>query len=190
MISNNGTATENISAFLDFHLKNIVSTIPHTLEDTRDFLQRLNQIGDIPGNALLVSFDVVGLYQHIPHEGVEIMRRFLDKREDQSVSSESLCKLANIVLKHNYFELGKDVYHPILGTAIGKKFAPHYPNIFMAGLEEEIFEKSHFQPYLWLRYLDDIFCIWTEGLENLKEFFGFLNNVHPSIKFTMEYSQK
>ena len=107
MISNNGTATENISAFLDFHLKNIVSTIPHTLEDTRDFLRRLNQIGDIPGNALLVSFDVVGLYQHIPHEGVEIMRRFLDKREDQSVSSESLCKLANIVLKHNYFELGR-----------------------------------------------------------------------------------
>ena len=65
VISNNGTATENISAFLDFHLKNIVSTILHILEDIRDFLQRLNQIGDIPGNALLVSFDVVGLYSHI-----------------------------------------------------------------------------------------------------------------------------
>ena len=54
VISNNGTATENISAFLDFHLKNIVSIIPHILEDTRDSLQRLNQIGDIPENALLV----------------------------------------------------------------------------------------------------------------------------------------
>ena len=118
------------------------------------------------------------------------MRRFLYKRKDQSVSSESLCKLTNIVLKHNYFEFGKYVYHQILGATIGTKFAPRYANIFMAGLEEEIFEKSHFQPYLWLRYLDDIFCIWTEGLENLKEFFGFLNNIHPSIKFTMEYSQK
>ena len=38
VISNNGEATENISAFLDFHLKNIVSTLPHILEDTRDFL--------------------------------------------------------------------------------------------------------------------------------------------------------
>ena len=149
VISNNGTATENISAFLDFHLKNKVSTIPHVLEDTRDFLQRLNQIGDIPENVLLVSFDVVGLYPYIPHnQGVEIMRRFLDKREDQSVPSESLGKLANIVLKHNYFELGKDVYHQILGTAIGTKFAPHYANILMAGFEEEIFEKSHFQPCL------------------------------------------
>ena len=60
----------------------------------------------------------------------------------------------------------------------------------MASLEEEIFERSHFQPYFWLWYLGDIFCIWTEGLKNLKEFFGFLNNIHPSIKFTMEYSQK
>ena len=39
VISNNETATKNISAFLDFCLENIVSTIPHVLEATRDFLQ-------------------------------------------------------------------------------------------------------------------------------------------------------
>ena len=100
VILNNRTATENISGFLDFHLKNIVSTILHILRGTRDFLQRLNQIGDISENALLVSFDLVGLYSHISYnQGVKIMRRFLDKRENRSVSSESLFKLANIVLK-------------------------------------------------------------------------------------------
>ena len=93
VISNNGTATENIFAFLGFHLKDIVSTIPHILEDTRNFLQRLTQVGDISGNALSVSFDAVGLYPYIIHEeGVEIMRCFLDKRENQLVSSGSVCK--------------------------------------------------------------------------------------------------
>ena len=115
MIPNNGTATENISPFLDFQLKNIVPTILDNLEDTRDFLQYLNQIGDIPENVLLVSFDVVGLYLHISHDqDVKIMWCFLDKHEDQLVSSESLCELANIVLKHNFFELGKEVYHQSL----------------------------------------------------------------------------
>lgn len=57
-------------------------------------------------------------------------------------------KLANKALKHNFFELGKDVYLQILGTAIGKKFAPHYGDIFRAGLEEEIIDKFHFQPYV------------------------------------------
>ena len=139
-ISSNGpaTATENISSFLHFHLKAIISTIPHILGDTRDFLLPLNQLRDISGNALLVTFDAVGLYPHIPHkEGLKTMKRYLDKREDQSLSSDSLYKLAKIILKHNCFELGQDVYHQILGTVIGTKFAPHYANIFIAGLEEE-----------------------------------------------------
>ena len=67
VISNNGTATERISSFLDFHLKNVIPTIPHILEDTRDFLHRIEQLQNIPEGTLLVSFDVVGLYLYIPH---------------------------------------------------------------------------------------------------------------------------
>ena len=60
VISNKATATESISLFLDFHLKTIIPTIPHILEDTRDLLPRLNQFRDIPDNKLLVMFDAVG----------------------------------------------------------------------------------------------------------------------------------
>ena len=191
VISNNGTATERISSFLDFDLKNIIPTIPHILEDTRDFLYRIEQLQNIPKGTLLVSFNVFGSYPHIPHEeGLQIMKKYLDKREDQSVTSENLYKLAEIVLKHNYFEFGQGVYQHILDTVIGTKFAPPYANIFMAGLEEEIFKIPKFKPFLWLRYLDDIFCLWTEVVDKLKEFFNYLNEFHPSIKFTMEYSEK
>ena len=73
-------------------------------------------------------------------------------------------------------------------TAIGTKFVPTYANLFIAGLEKRIFQNSGYHPYLWLRFLDDIFCIWTDGLEKLQEFFKFLNAFHPTIKFTMDYS--
>ena len=189
VISNNGTATENISEFLDFHLKQIIPTIPHILEDTRDFLVRLNNLPDIPKEAILVSFDVVGLYPHIPHEeGIEIMKSYLEKRKHQNVTTSSLCDLADIILKENYFELGDNIYRQKLGTAIGTKFAPTYANIFMAGLEKRIFEEFQLEPFLWLRFLDDIFCIWTHGEEKLIEFFNYLNNFHETIKFTMEKS--
>ena len=82
------------------------------------------------------------------------------------------------------------MYQQILGTAIGTKFAPSYANTFMAGPEEEIFKNPKFKLFLWLRYLDDIFCLWTEGIDKLKKFFNYLNEFHPSIKFTMEYSEK
>ena len=118
----------------------------------------------------MIKFDAVGLYPHIPHEeSSETMKIYLDKREDQSVLSDGLYKLAKIILKHNYLELGQDIYHQILGTAIGTIFAPNYANMFMAELEEEI-SSTEFQPLLWLRYLDDIFCLWTDSIEKSKEF--------------------
>ena len=74
--------------------------------------------------------------------------------------------------------------------AIGTKFAPNYANLFMAGIEDKIFQQSLTKPYLWLRYLDDIFFIWTEGVEKLHEFYAFLNSFHPTIKFTMDFSEE
>ena len=58
----------------------------------------------------------------------------------------------------------------------------------MAGLERKIFENGEFNPLVWLRFLDDIFCLWTEGEEKLNKFFKYLNEFHPTIKFTMEKS--
>ena len=43
-------------------------------------------------------------------------------------------------------------------------------------------------PFVWWRYIDDIFMIWTEGEDNLKTFINYLNSIHPTIKFTHEYS--
>ena len=110
-----------------------------------------------------MSFDVLGLYPYIPHkEGLEILKFFLDIREGESVSIENFCRRVKIILKNNYFELDPDMYRQLLGTAIGTQFALNYANIFMAGQEENLLKKLNFEPYLWLRYLNYIFCIWTD----------------------------
>ena len=75
-----------------------------------------------------------------------------------------------------------------MGTVIGMKFARHYANIFMARLEEEIFSNTEFQPLLWLRCLGNIFYLWADTIEKLKEFLEFLNALHPSIKLTIDDS--
>ena len=154
-------------------------------------MYRIKQLQNIHEGTLLVSFDVVGLCPHILHaEDLQILKKYLDKCEDQSVTSESPCKPAEIVLKHNYFEFGQGVYQQMLGTAANTKFAPPYASIFVAGVEEEIFKNTKLKLFLWLHFLNDIFCLWTEGVHKLKEFFNYLNECHPSINFTVEYYEK
>ena len=169
-----------------FHLKPPVAKIRHILEDTCDFLIQITEIKDLPEITLLVSFDVVGLYPYIPHEEVlRLWKNFLNQREVKDISTRTLCYLATIILNNNFSEIGEEVYHQLLETSIGTKFAPTYANLFMALLEKKIFENTNFKPLLWLRYLDRIFCIWTEGLERLQECYQYINLFHPTIKFTM-----
>ena len=42
------------------------------------------------------------------------------------------------------------------------------------------------QPLIYLRYIDDIFGIWTHGSESLDNYYEFLNSFHRSLKFSIE----
>ena len=108
---------------------------------------------------------------------------------DKKVSTSTLVELAEVVLKNNIFTFGKKTLKQIRGTAIGTKFAPLYSILFMAELEEEILREVELKPYLWWRFIEDIFFIWEHGEEKLKEFIDVLNKKHPTIKFTAEWSK-
>ena len=116
------------------------------------------------------------------------MREYLETRSDKSVSTNSLSVLASIILKNNFSEKGELKYHQKGGTTIGRKFAPPYSNLFMAGFEKRVFQNSESKPVLWLRYLEDIFCVRTQGFQKLNEF-DCINSLHPTIKFAMDYSK-
>ena len=51
-------------------------------------------------------------------------------------------------------------------------------------------EASVNKPLVWMRFVDDVFFIWTRGEENLKLFINYLNSSHETIKFTSEYSRE
>nr|XP_054762104.1 uncharacterized protein LOC129268590 [Lytechinus pictus] len=68
ILSGNGSQTENISLFVDYHIKHHVSRAPSYIHDTPDFLRKLNHIKDqIPETAIIGTFDVSSLYTNIPH---------------------------------------------------------------------------------------------------------------------------
>ena len=45
-------------------------------------------------------------------------------------------------------------------------------------------------PWLWKRFIDYNFFIWTDSGENLNKFLKDLNEFHPNLKFTYEKSKE
>ena len=190
VISNSSFFTENISSFLNFHLKPLAQNVKCYIQDRNDFLKKIANLPPLPDDLISCTIDVVGLYPNIPHEeGLMAFRRALDTRKDKTISTNSLIELAECVLKNNVFEHDKSVFKQLRGTAIGTEMAPPYAITSMDSLEKDILSNSLLKPLVWWRYIDDIFMMWEHGEEELQKVLETLNCYHPTIKFTVEYSR-
>ena len=188
VISNCGYYTENTSTFFDFRLQLLAQVVKWHIKDTNDFLNKLCSLPKLRDNVISCTVDVVGLYPNIPHEeGLPTLRKRWDNRMEKYISSDTLCDLAEVVLKNSIFKFGKKTLKQKRGTAIGTKFALPYSILFMAELDEEILRKAEFKPYLWWRYIDAIFFLCEHGEEKLKSFIDNINKMHPTINFTADW---
>ena len=93
-----------------------------------------------------------------------------------------------MILTMNNFSFNDNPYLQIHGTAMGTKMAPSFVILFLGNFEANALKNAPFNPHTWFRYIDDIFMIWTEGLDNLKILIDYLNNIHHTIKFTSSHS--
>ena len=138
----------------------------------------------VPNGAILVAADVACLYPSIPYKnGLQTLRRRLNERETSEIATEYILHIAEFVLKNNFFEFNGEVKRQKSGTAIGTKFSPPYACIFMDEVETEFLKSQVSQPFLWLRYIDEIFFIWTHGTQELDSFLNKLNKFHHNLSF-------
>ena len=139
------------------------------IKDTNDFLKTIRDLPPLEEDTLLCTVDVVGLYPNIPHdEGLAALKAAIGKREDKSISTDSLMDLAECVLKNKIFEHNSSYFKQKQDTAIGTKMAPPYAILFMDALEQHFLQSSLLKPIIWWRYIDYIFFIWQHGEDKLK----------------------
>ena len=115
--------------------------------------------------------------------------------ENITIPPDFIIRLLELVLKYNIFEFNQELFVQMIGTAMGTRPAPSYANIFMARVIDPKILETAFSfgdgvyPIRFLkRFLDDIFLIFIGSIEKLHSFLSEINNIHPSIKFTMNHT--
>jgi hypothetical protein len=72
------------------------------------------------------------------------------------------------------------------GTSMGNALSPFMANLLMADLETRLSKLKIF-PRIWLRYVDDIFCITKRN--TIDRLLVIMNHRHATIKFTHEIEE-
>ena len=193
IVSGFNSPTDNLAKYLTHYLQPLTEILPSHIKDSKHFLQILETIDKIPNNAILVTADVTSLYTNIPHEdGIEAVSQHYAHWShilpQHSPKTEVIKIILHFILKHSNFRFQDQHFIQNTGTSMGGRYAPPYANIFMGKIEDIIHQEWSHHIYIWKRFIDDIFFIFTGTMTELTRLIFFMNNIHDTIKFTFEHS--
>jgi len=151
----------------------------------------LDDLYDIPyeQGTRLASFDTVNMYPSIPtNEVVPILENMSHNHQLDAENTNVLTKIVCTVLEQNYFTFQDVNYSQPIGLAMGAPSSAVLSEIYLQHLEHsriaDILIKYNVIGYF--RYVDDILIIYNEKSTDINEIHKTLNNLAPTIRFTLE----
>ena len=189
VISMVGTAEYQLAKYIDTFIKPNINC-NFTVDSTSGFVKKLEEF-EFSGGDNCVSFDVCSLYTNVPLD--ETIGLIADKVYSTTSAivppfpKKVFLKLLKFATS-GMFLYNDRLYKQVDGVAMGSPLGPSLANFFLGHLEEhKIFTKEEISPKLYVRYVDDIYAVFHEGV-SFNDFLSHINSQHSNIKFTVEES--
>jgi hypothetical protein len=136
----------------------------------------------VPSDCQIFTFDVVSLYDRIPHvECIDFNLRHLHRHDDQR--ARLIGALLHFVLDNNFCAFGSDFYRQIVGFATGVSCAGSVAHIFLEELWYVLFHNESRLEFHG-RYIDDGIGLFNGSISDLRSFLALANDSHPNIDIT------
>ena len=158
----------------------------NVVKDSFSFCADLQDYGHVSDSAFMCSFDVVSLFTNVPiDETIQICLDTLYRSDIKppSISEGVLKKLLLKATRGVEFSYNDKMYRQKDGVAMGSPLGPVLANIFLGFRECRI--PDDLWPHLYRRFVDDTFAL-LDSRDGALAFLKCLNELHPSLQFTME----
>ena len=175
------TPSYKLSKYIDVIIKHHIPK-QYCVENNKEFLEKLSKHERKDGD-YCISFDVVSLFTNVPLN--ETIQMIANGVRDSTIPQLNMLNLLKSVTG-GLFQYNKKLYTQIDGVSIGNPLAPSKANFLMGTLETNLFNtEEENDPVIYLRYVDDIFCIFRKDVQ-FEIFYKKLNNLQKSFNFSYE----
>ena len=144
-----------------------------------------------------VSFDADLLYPSlIVEKGLQILneKSIADKELHQrtDLSKEEIMRLTYLCTSSSFFQCEHGIFSQTKGEPIGGPLSGLLGDLVLENKIEKVVSThpKWGKMWDWVRKADDTFMEWCSSLEDLEEFHSYLNNLHPTIKWSKEIQKE
>lgn len=188
IVSDINSESYRISEYVESFLQPLACKHASYIKNSQDFIEKIKNYS-INKNTYLVTGDVTSLYTNMKHNfTISSIEKVFNKYPDLNRPSNYIVELLKLILENNDFEFNDEIYLQTCGCPMGKVIGPSAANIYLLDFDEAAMSGFAVKPLLFFRYLDDVFFLWNDSLDKLKEYETFLNNLIPGITITLEAS--
>ena len=164
-----GTFMNAWSQWLDYYLQQLKPFVATYVKDTKQILDEVRQIDDLPPNAFLFTADADAMYNNIDTEhAIEVIEAWLDELSTHpdfpiDFPLQAVKDAMKMIMRNNLFEFGDLFILQLLGTAMGTSAAVMWATLYY-GYHETKKLLPTYQLCLYRgrlrRFIDDMLGIW------------------------------
>ncbi|XP_018908846.2 uncharacterized protein [Bemisia tabaci] len=194
VVSTKGSVTYKLEKFLiSLFKKHTQWKAEYSIKNSTELTEKLKKVR-LPNNAKLISLDVENLFNNVDGGTAVLQTKNILETHSKFSRKEisEFCKLLQYTTTNNYFEYNQTTFKLKEGLPMGAPISPLMAEVFMDDIDHKIvtLEKWRNRIFKYFRLVDDSFGIWLGSEREAEQFVKELNNLHPKIKFKLEFGGK
>ncbi len=164
LVNCNSHPTSNIAQIIYYLLEPFVKETSSYIQDSQHLLNILSDLTP-QKNLELYTFDIVNLYLNLIQEHVlNLLTDFMkDKINTKHLTIRAFNTLLKLILYNNIIVYKNNYFCQSKGIAMGCICAPVIANLYLSILEKSFL--ITYNPFLYKRYIDDIFLIILKNVD-------------------------
>lgn len=178
-----------MSRYLNDILTKAITENKYNVRNSFELKNILNKTTLQPDD-VMVSFDIVSMYEKIPAKLVykSLQKRWTTIEQHTPIPWNDFRTMVKLCIEDgNYITFDNKFYKQMDGLTIGGSVSGILADFVVTDLLDNAIEKSGFEPTLLVKYVDDTLAFLPK--EEMENFFNLLNGEHREIKFTVEVEE-
>lgn len=175
IVPSHSWVTTTTSTVLDHLCQPLLKQLPWVVASSKEVINQLEKVRPLSDKPIwILTADVVAFYTNIPPKDCSDKlaawwRLFM---KGSSIPHRSIRKMSRFVMDNNYLSYRGQAFHQLNGLAMGTACAPVVANLYAAWFEKKARVVHRQGVLLYVRYIDDILCLFQGSKEEVKEFMG------------------